>query len=132
MRGKTHIAVFGLYTKTPSRLTLALQNRNEIDPRKDEDYQDSDFQPYPNIRRKTVGQKNHMMEYIGGDGSHHSLNRRYPYFPNSNKFSKRYNILDSGKLKPVYSSPYIRVASPDPVRYGRQAGVDYYSRLLRL
>ena len=117
-----------------SRLRLSLQARNEIDPRQDDysdrEYHDSDFLASSN--RKAVAKKPFLMEYIGGDGSHHALTRRYHNFPSSNKFYKRFNILNTGRLKPIYSRPYSRVASPDPVRYGRQTDGDYYSRLLRL
>ena len=116
------------------RLRLSLQDRNEIDPRQDEysdrEYHDSDF--LANRQMPAMGKKPYLMEYIGGDGSHHALNRRYHNFPSSNKFYKRFNILNTGRLKPVYSRPYNRVAIPDPVRYGWETDGDYYSRLLRL
>ena len=115
---------------------MSLQARNEIDPRQDDysdrEYHDSDFLASSNRQIPAVAKKPFLMEYIGGDGAHHALNRRYQNFPSSNKFYRRFNILDTGMLKPVYSRPYSRVASPDPVRYGRQTDGDYYSRLLRL
>ena len=120
-----------------TRLRDALGDRKEIDPRQDSvsgtQYVDSDFQPSTGFKRGVLAHKPHVMDYISGDGSHHALNRKLnrQYFPKSSKFSRRFNILDSGALGPVYSRPYSRVASTDPVRYGRQADTDYYNRLLR-
>ena len=65
-------------------------------------YVDSDFQPSTGFKRGVLAHKPHVMDYISGDGSHHALNRKLnrQYFPKSSKFSRRFNILDSGALGP--------------------------------